>query len=362
MTRASRAGAASLKQAARSLILLFALLLAPGLARASETEQVLEFGPNPGRLLMFRYVPDDLPSGMPLVVALHGCTQDARSFDDESGWVDVAQSVGFALLLPEQPASNNPDRCFSFYSDEDNRRGMGEAASIAAMIETMLEDEGLGLDRSRIFITGLSAGGAMAVAMLASYPELFAAGAIIAGVPYGCASTSGRPWLAMQRWWFLMTNPFGEAGWASWRCGIARYGFVNAGAAEASAEDWLQRLEEAGGDLTASVPRIALWQGDQDGTVDPDNLAELVKQWTAVHGIDAGPDAESSGGGMLVRGYSDGAGPALVESVEVAGLGHAQPVDPGAGPRNCGAAAAHLEDRDICAALKIAEFWGLALH
>ena len=358
--RASRAGAASLNQIAAGLFTLLLVLLAPATARANETEQVMEFGPNPGGLLMYRYVPDDLPTGMPLVVALHGCTQGALGFDDESGWTDLADRVGFALLLPEQPAGNNPDRCFRFFSEEHNRRGAGEAASIAAMIEAMLADAELGLDGSQVFITGLSAGGAMAVAMLASYPELFAGGAVIAGVPYGCASSFGSPWLAMQRWWFLMTNPFGEAGWASWRCGIARHGFPNSGATKASAAEWRERLEEAGGDLSAPAPRVAFWQGDADGTVDPANLMELVKQWTALHGIDAEADAESSGGGMLVRDYSDGSGPALVESVELQGLGHAQPVDPGPQPGHCGLAAPHFEDRDICAALRIAEFWGLA--
>jgi poly(3-hydroxybutyrate) depolymerase len=202
----------------------------------------------------------------------------------------------------------------------------------------------------------------MAVAMLASYPELFAGGGVIAGVPYGCAATSGNPWLAAERWWFLLTNPFGEAGWAAWRCGIARHGFPNSGATRASAAEWRERVEEAGGDLAAPPPRLAFWQGDDDETVDPDNLAELVKQWTAVHGMDADPDADRTDGAMQVRGYSDGSGPALVESVEVRGLGHAQPVDPGTSPRNCGAAGPHLEDRDICAALEIAEFWGLALR
>jgi poly(3-hydroxybutyrate) depolymerase len=309
---------------------------------------------------MYRYVPDDLPSGMPLVVALHGCTQDARSFDDESGWAHLAAKIGFALLLPEQPASNNSDRCFTFYLEEHNRRGAGETASIASMIDWMLDDTELGLDRSKVFVTGLSAGGGMAAAMLASYPELFAGGAILAGVPYGCASTFGSPWLAMQRWWFLVTNPYGEAGWAAWRCGISREGFVGAGTARASAEEWRARIEEAGADPSAKMPPVALWHGAADRTVDPNNLGELVEQWTAVHRIDAEPDAERSEDGMRIRDYADPSGAALVESVEVSGLGHAQPIDPGPGRRQCGAVAPHFEDHGICAALEIAEFWRLA--
>jgi poly(3-hydroxybutyrate) depolymerase len=362
MRKASPAVAAGRSAARRGALLGAALLAAPGVSLAAETEHVPAFGLNPGALLMYRYVPDVPPAGMPLVVALHGCSQDAQGFDDESGWADLADGGKFALLLPEQPASNNPDRCFSFFSEDDNRRGSGEAASIAAMIETILADEELRLDRSRVFITGLSAGGGMAVAMLAAYPELFAGGAIVAGVPYGCASTFGNPWLAMQRWWFLMTNPFGEAGWAAWRCGIARHGFANPGATEASSEEWRERVAEAAGDPAAPQSRITLWQGDADETVDPANLGELVKQWTAVHGIDAMPDGETAEGGMLIRSYADSAGSVRVESVEIGGLGHALPVDPGSGPDACGVAGPYLDDRNICAARRIAEFWGLAFR
>jgi poly(3-hydroxybutyrate) depolymerase len=361
-TRARRTVAAVLDRSALALRIAAALLLLTCSARAAEIEPVGDFGANPGHLLMYRYVPDDLPTGMPLVVALHGCTQDARSFGQQSGWIDLADRVGFALLLPEQPASNNRDRCFTFFSEEHNRRGAGEAASIAAMIEEAFRMEGLGLDRSKAFITGLSAGGSMAVAMLAAYPELFAGGAIVAGVPYGCASTASGPWLKMQRWWFLMSNPFGEAGWASWRCGIARYGFVNAGAATASADEWRDRLEEAGGDIDAAKPIVTLWQGNADRTVDPANLGELIKQWTALHGIDAAADGEESAGSLRVRSYADSSGKVLVESVEVEGLGHAQPVDPGPGTRQCGAVGPHMEDLDICAGQRIAEFWGIAVR
>ena len=79
-----------------------ALLAAPTPAQAAETRQVTAFGPNPGRLLMFERLPDRLPAHAPLVVALHGCTQTATGFDDESGWAELAERFGFALLLPQQ--------------------------------------------------------------------------------------------------------------------------------------------------------------------------------------------------------------------------------------------------------------------
>lgn len=148
---------------------------------------------------MYKYVPDGLPAGAPLVVGLHGCKQSAGSFDDESGWTSRADASRFALLFPEQQEANHRDRCFRFFSSDHNRRDQGEAASIRAMIEAMKASHGI--DPGRIFDTGLSAGGGMAAVMLAAYPEVFQAGAIIAGLPYGCASTGGSITLAWQRYW-----------------------------------------------------------------------------------------------------------------------------------------------------------------
>ncbi len=131
------------------------------------------FGPNPGALAAKFHVPNGLEEGAPLVVVLHGCTQTAAGYDYHSGWSRLADEAGFALLFPEQQRANNPNLCFNWFLPGDARRGSGEALSIRQMIETMVATHGL--DRTRIFITGLSAGGAMASAMLASYPEVFAA-------------------------------------------------------------------------------------------------------------------------------------------------------------------------------------------
>src|SRR5262249_26346657 len=137
----------------------------PGVSRLEEIDG---FGSNPGNLRMFRYVPPRLMANPALVVVLHGCTQTAAGYDLGAGWSTLADRYGFVLLFPEQQQSNNPNRCFNWFQTGDIQRGEGEALSIRQMVERMVSDTGI--DRSRVFITGLSAGGAMTSVMLACYP------------------------------------------------------------------------------------------------------------------------------------------------------------------------------------------------
>ncbi len=139
------------------------------------------FGTNPGALKMFAYVPEPLPRASALVVVLHGCGQTAAGYDFGTGWSTLAKRYGFALLMPEQQAANNANTCFNWFNPGDVARGRGEAASIRQMVARMVADHNI--DPRRIYITGLSAGGAMTSVMLATYPEVFAGGAIIAGLP-----------------------------------------------------------------------------------------------------------------------------------------------------------------------------------
>ena len=145
------------------------------------------FGSNPGNLRMFRYVPDGLPADAPLVVALHGCVQSARAYADGAGWPKYAERDGFALVFPEQRSANNQNACFNWFESGDIRRGSGEALSIKQMVDKTKAD--LKTDPKRVYVTGLSAGGYMTAAMLATYPDVFAGGGVIAGGPYKCATS-----------------------------------------------------------------------------------------------------------------------------------------------------------------------------
>ncbi|HEX5517752.1 MAG TPA: PHB depolymerase family esterase, partial [Pseudolabrys sp.] len=146
--------------------------LARGRARgashgSTRLREIFDFGSNPGNLRMFGYRPSTLANNPALVVVLHGCTQTAAGYDIGAGWSTLADRYGFALLLPEQQRSNNPNGCFNWFQPPHSRRDHGEPLSIRQMIEKSVIDHGI--DRRQVFITGLSAGGAMTSNMLACY-------------------------------------------------------------------------------------------------------------------------------------------------------------------------------------------------
>lgn len=118
-------------------------------------ERLEHRGANPGNLTGWYQAPKDTGLPVALVVVLHGCTQTAASYDAGSGWSKLADDFGFGVLFPEQSRQNNPNLCFNWFSDGDIQRVGGEAHSIREMIDGMISDHGI--DRSRVFITGLSA-------------------------------------------------------------------------------------------------------------------------------------------------------------------------------------------------------------
>ncbi|WBU32264.1 PHB depolymerase family esterase [Rhodopseudomonas palustris] len=288
--------------------------------------ETVSFGTNPGDLRMFSFVPKGATQRLPLVVVLHGCTQNAAAYEIGAGWCTLAQRYGFALLLPEQTRTNNPNTCFNWFSPDDIRRGSGEVGSIHQMVEHMTRTHQI--DQARIFATGLSAGGGMTAALLATYPDVFAGGAVIAGLPYGVAHNVRQALKEMRHATPRSGHELGE---------LVRHATAHQG-------PW---------------PKLAVWHGDADRTVDPANADALVRQWLDLHGLAEAPTAQNEVCGYPHRAWRNSSGETVVESYTVTGMAHGTPLGAGAGDERYGVAGAYLLDVGISSSYHIAQFFGL---
>ncbi len=309
-----------------ALIVLVGATFVPAPVRAASLVEVTGFGTNPGNLRMFKYVPDTLPAGAPLVVLLHGCTQTAASYDAEPGWTKFADQWRFALVLPQQQSSNNSSGCFNWFESGDYARGVGEALSIKQMVDKMKTDHSS--DAARVHVSGLSSGGAMTAVMLATYPEVFAGGAIMAGVPYKCATGV-------------------SAGFSCMNPGVDK-----------TPQQWGDLVRGASSH-TGPWPKVSIWHGSSDTTVQPVNATESMQQWTNVHGVDQTADVEETIKGYPHKVYNNAAGAPVVETYTITGMGHGTAVDPGAGADQCGTAGAYILDVNVCSTYFVARFLGL---
>ena len=216
---------------------------------------------------------------LPLVVMLHGCTQDPDDFAAGTAMNQRAREQGFFVLYPAQAAEANPQRCWNWFKHNHQQRGRGEPAVLAGMAQAVVKQHSI--DPHRVYIAGLSAGGAMAAIVAASYPEIFAAVGVHSGLPHGAASNLAEALAAMQG------------------------GGTGSGARSA-------------------VPTI-VFHGDQDRTVHPRNGEQVI---AAVRAGAAAPDRVEQGACALGRRYTrrvhpSDAGNAAAEHWLVHGAGHA---------------------------------------
>ncbi|PTA43191.1 PHB depolymerase family esterase [Micromonospora sp. RP3T] len=310
--------------AATGVVLAAAGVLTAALpAQAASLTQVTGFGSNPGNLAMYAYRPDGLPGNAPAVVLLHGCTQNASTYFTNSGWQKYADQWKFALIVPQQPSGNNANSCFNWFETGDTARGQGEALSVKQMVDYARTT--YGTDAGRVYVSGLSAGAAMSAVMLATYPDVFAAGSIIAGLPYRCATST-----------------------------TSAYSCMNPGVDKTPAQ-WGDLVRNAYPGYAGKRPRVAVWHGTSDYTVNVANATESRDQWTNVLGVSATPTSTSSlPGGTSLEVY----GSDQVRVYRVSGMGHGTPVDPGSAADQCGTAGAYFLDT-ICSTYRDALFFGL---
>ena len=274
-------------------------------AESGALTEVTNFGENPGDVQMFEYLPRNLPAqGAWLVVFMHGCMTQASSYDQASGWREIADQMGWAMVFPQQRITNNENYCWNWTQPDDIVRGKGEAVSIIHMVRYMQTH--YNVDPTHVFVTGHSAGGYFTSVMLATYPDVFRAGAEVAGGPYRCETGT------------VLTEYF------------ARDDCLGA-KVDRSPEEWAGLLRMGHPDkATDARPPIFLLHGSADGTVRPKNFTQLVEQWTTFYGIGRASSVVVANAGASKYThdvYKDAAGRTLVESVFIDGADHAYPGD-----------------------------------
>jgi poly(hydroxyalkanoate) depolymerase family esterase len=243
------------------------------------------------------YVPNGYDAGRPapLVVMLHGCTQDPDDFARGTRMNEVAQRAGALVVYPEQPATANPLRCWRWFDRAQQTVDGEETAAIAGIVREVMRT--YTIDARRVHVAGVSAGGAMALIVAATHPKLFASVASHSGAPIGVVATA-------------------EEGWAAMRTGTA------------DSVDLVARWRAVAAEPAAGVPLLVI-HGAADNVVSVRNGRQSAEQWAHALGLTASrtgtpPDVPSNGKReMSVVDYGPlGTAPA-VRLVVIEGLGHA---------------------------------------
>jgi poly(hydroxyalkanoate) depolymerase family esterase len=237
---------------------------------------------------------------------LHGCTQDAASFAAATRMDAVADRHGFVVAYPEQGRGANPQGCWNWFEPAHQARGAGEPARIAAIVGDLAAGGSpCAIDAGRVFVAGLSSGGAMAAILAATYPDVFAAAAVHSGLAYRAAKGVGAAFAAMAR-----------GGGDPERHGAG--------------------VRAAMGARARVVPSIVI-HGEADRTVAPVNGREALAAAMAANRLAAPQTAEldprrpaatvegrvPGGHAYVVRKWSDRRGEPVHALLTVEGLGHA---------------------------------------
>ena len=214
---------------------------------------------------------------LPLVVMLHGCTQNPDDFAAGTGMNDAAQERGFFVLYPAQTQNANASGCWTWFKHNHQRRGRGEPALLAGMTRDVMKR--YGVDPKRVYVAGLSAGGAMAAILGDAYPDLFAAVGVHSGLATGSATDVKSAFAAMK-----------------------------GGGAPAA---------------KGPTPPTIVFHGDQDATVHPVNGEQVVAASAGAAKPELNRARSDSGREYTRRVYRDAGGRVVAEHWAVHGAGHA---------------------------------------
>lgn len=194
---------------------------------------------------------------LPLIVMLHGCTQTPDDFAAGTGMNTLAEKELFFVVYPAQAVSANSSKCWNWFNTSDQFRDRGEPSLIAGITRQIVSN--YHIEERRVYLAGLSAGGAMAMIMGVAYPDLYAAIGVHSGIPYGTAHDLPSAFAAM------------------------RHGRVS--------EKRSRGYRFSEGDMVNRVVPTVVFHGDRDKTVHPRNGDQVLAFWTTING-GSGPDKD----------------------------------------------------------------------
>lgn len=314
-----------------SLALLLFLCQSFLLFSQEDLQQFKNFGTNPGNLKMYLYDPGNVSENVPLVVVLHGCTQTAKTCAEQTGWNKLAKKHQFYVLYPEQLLINNVENCFNWFRPNDQLRDKGEPASIMQMINYLKATQKI--DSTRIYVTGLSAGGAMTTTMLSVFPDVFDKGAVFAGGPYKSAQSSIKG-------------------------GAAMLGMVSK-----SPEEWGSLVMQQNPNFKGTFPKLMIVHGGADPIVSTNNSNQLIKQWVNIHQTDYIEDEHyehyKGNDDIELTIYKNKKNEAVVTYYRIKGMGHALPLDTGNCDTQGGKTGMFSVDKNFHSTFVAANFFGI---
>ncbi|MFE9426440.1 PHB depolymerase family esterase [Kitasatospora sp. NPDC006697] len=265
-------------------------------AAAASLIPITGFGTNPTNLQMSLYVPSSAKANPPILLALHGCQGSGPYLYSSTDFASLADRYGFLVIYPSTSPNGS---CWDVSSDQAlTRNGGSDPVGLMSMIT--YTEQHYGGNPNAVYVTGESSGGMMTNVMLADYPDVFKAGAAFMGVPYHCFYTGS------------------VRGWN---------GPCAGGQVSMTPQQWGDLVRNADPGYTGPRPRMQLWHGTADTTLNFNNLAEEAKQWTNVLGVGQTPSSTDTPVANWNRArYANSSGTVQVETYGIVGAGHQLPV------------------------------------
>ncbi|TFK70566.1 acetyl xylan esterase [Pluteus cervinus] len=230
-------------------------------AAAGQLQQVSNYGTNPTGVQMFVYRPANVQPNPALIVAIHYCSGTAQAYFTGSQYANLADRYGFIVIYPDAP---DPGGCWDVHTNATfTHNAGGDSLGIISQVRYAITN--YGVDASRVYVTGTSSGAMMTSVLAGAYPDVFQAGSTFAGVPYGC---------------------FGGA--SLWNSQCAN------GQLTKTAQQWGDLVRSGYPGYTGPRPRMQIWHGTVDQTLNYNNFNEEIKQWTNIFSYSGTPSRSTS--------------------------------------------------------------------